>query len=54
MENHSLLGGILGPFRQLLQSDSFSFVDGQTGKSKDQAPKQHHYFSRIGPECLSK
>ena len=38
---------------------SFSFVDRQTDKSKDQAPKQHHYlgrkndyFFRIDPEHL--
>ena len=35
---------------QLLQSGSPSFVGRQTNKSKDQAPKQRHYFSRIGPE----
>ena len=28
---------------------SLIFVDRQTDKSKDQAPKQHHYFSRIDP-----
>ena len=28
---------------------SLIFVDRQTDKSKDQAPKQHHYFSGIDP-----
>ena len=32
------------------KSGSFNFVDKQTDKSKDQAPKHHHYFSRMGPE----
>ena len=33
-----------------LKSDSYSFEDRQTDKSKDQAPK--HYFSRIGHKNL--
>ena len=52
---------------QLLQSDSHSYANRQTDKSKDQSPKQHQfgrrnnlagyrcpiYFFRIGPElCL--
>ena len=28
---------------------NLSFVDRQTDKSKDQASKEHHYFSRIDP-----
>ena len=49
---------------QFLQSDNLSFVDRQTCKSKDLAPKQHlgkknnlagyhrpNYFSTIGPDC---
>ena len=32
------------------KSGSFNFVDKQTDKSKDQAPKHHHYFSRMSPE----
>ena len=35
---------------QLSQSDSLSFADRQTEKSKDQVPKQHNYFSRICPD----
>ena len=34
-----------------LKSDSYSFEDRQTDKSKDQAPK-HYYFSGIGHKNL--
>ena len=29
---------------------ALSFVDKQTDKSKDEVPKQHHHFSRTGPD----
>ena len=32
----------------VLQSDSLSFVDKQTDKSKDQAPKQHYLAGKNG------
>ena len=51
---HETLDTLIEAFQQLLQSDSLSFIDRQTDKSKDLALKQHYLGRKnnlVGYHC---